>query len=224
MNTQSHQDYLKAVYILSTPSKWVTTSALAEHLRVRPSSVTAMVKKLSAASPRLLDYKPHRGVALTEAGRRIALDVTRRHRLIEQFLVSMMGFDWDEVHEEADRLEHCVSARFIDRVDELLGRPERDPHGRPIPSKSGEVQIIEELRLSEAALNEPFKVSSVGSEEKEFLKYLSEIGLKPDVIVRVSEASAAGGTLCLDIITGQKNKKQVIGTRLAEKIFVSEAS
>jgi DtxR family Mn-dependent transcriptional regulator len=220
MNTQARQDYLKAVYALSETLDWVTTSALAEHLGVRPSSVTSMIKKLSGECPKLLDYKSHRGVALTRAGRRIALDMTRRHRLIEQFLVAMMGFGWDEVHDEADRLEHSVSDRFVDRLDELLGHPTRDPHGRPIPNKSGEVQAFEEIRLSDAPLNEAFTVSSVGSEETKFLRYLGDIGLTLNVVVKLFEAEPTGGTLSIDIVAGQKRGRHVIGTQLADKVFV----
>lgn len=220
MNTQAHQDYLKAVYALSETLGWVSTSALSDHLGVRPSSVTSMVKKLSTARPRLLDYKSHHGVALTKAGRRLALEVTRRHRLIEQFLVATMGFGWDEVHDEADRLEHSVSDRFIDRLDELLGYPARDPHGRPIPSKSGDVQTFKEIRLSDAPLNETFTVSSVGSEEAEFLKYLSGIGLTLNAVVKVSGFALEGGTLNINIVADRKSRCHVIGVNLAERIFV----
>jgi DtxR family Mn-dependent transcriptional regulator len=221
MKTSAQQDYLKAVYTLSETLGRVTTSALSEHLGVRPSSVTAMVKKLSAARPRLLDYKSHRGVALTKVGRRIALDMTRRHRLIEQFLVVILGFAWEEVHDEAERLEHCVSDAFIDRLDARLGYPTRDPHGRPIPSKSGEIQAVEEIRLSDVPLNETVRVSSVGSEEPEFLKFLSDIGLKPNVVVKVSEIAKAGNTILVDLSGGGDVRQRVISSALAEKIFVT---
>lgn len=224
MKTMAHQDYLKAIYALSLTLEWVTTSALSEHLGVKPSSVTSMVKKLSGADPKLLDYKSHRGVALTEAGRRIALDMTRRHRLIEQFLVETMGYGWHEVHDEAEHLEHCVSDRFVDRLDELLSHPKRGPHGRPIPNKSGEVQVIEEIRLSEAALNKELTLSSVGSEETGFLKYLGDLGLVPNVMLKVTEADPTAGTLSIDIVAGKKPRRHVIGTQLADMIFVSEAT
>ena len=222
MKTQAHQDYLKAIYAIEETHKWVTTSALSEHLGVRPSSVTSMIKKLNGARPKLLDYKSHHGVSLTKAGRRIALDMLRRHRLLERFLVEMMGYGWDEVHDEAECLEHSVSDRFVDRLDELLEYPKRGPHGRPIPSKSGEVQSVEEIRLSDAPLNETFTVSSVGSEETEFLKYLGDIGLIPNVGVKVLGADPTAGTLSIDIVAGQKHRRHVIGTQLAERIFVSE--
>jgi DtxR family transcriptional regulator, Mn-dependent transcriptional regulator len=222
MKTQAHQDYLKAIYAIAETLDWVTTSALSEHLGVRPSSVTSMVKKLNGARPKLVDYKSHHGVALTKAGRRIALDMTRRHRLIERFLVEIMGYGWHEVHDEADRLEHSVSERFIDRLDELLGYPTRDPHGRPIPSKSGEVQPAEEIRLADAPLNEALTVSSVGSEETSFLKYLGDIGLVPNVVLKVSKDDPTAGTLSIDIVAGQQHRRHVIGTQLAYKIFVSE--
>ena len=222
MNTQAHQDYLKAVYTLSAIRDWVTTSALAAHLGVRPSSVTSMVKKLSAATPRLLDYKPQRGVALTDAGRRIALDMMRRHRLIELFLVSVMGLGWEEVHEEAEHLEHCVSDRFVEKLDILLGHPTRDPHGRPIPSPSGELPTTVEIPLTDIPENETVSVSSVGSEAPEFLRYLKEIGLTPDTVITVIETAPAAGTLDIEFVAENPPRRQVVGTQLAENIFVSK--
>jgi DtxR family Mn-dependent transcriptional regulator len=221
---QAPQDYLKAIYSLSETLDRVSTSALAGHLGVRPSSVTAMVKKLGAVSPPLLDYQSHRGAALTEAGRRVALEVTRRHRLIEQFLVAMMGFGWDEVHDEADRLEHCVSDMFIDRLDRLLGHPRRDPHGRPIPGKDGEIPRLDEILLSEVAPNETVRVSSVGSEETAFLRYLSEIGLTPETTLRVSETDPAGGVIRVEMVTQAGSPERVIASATAEKVFVTPIS
>ena len=221
MKMQARQDYLKAVYTLSERSEWVSTTALSEHLAVRPPSVTAMIKKLSTVRPRLLEYKSHRGVSLTAAGRRIALDVMRRHRLIEQFLVEVLGFGWDEVHEEADRLEHCVSDAFIERLDERLGFPTRDPHGRPIPSKAGEIEAVSEIRLSDVGVDETVRVTSVRSEEPSFLKYLSEVGLKPNTAVKVSAVVAVGNTMVLQLLGTTSADTLVIGLALAEKVCVT---
>jgi DtxR family transcriptional regulator, Mn-dependent transcriptional regulator len=218
---QAPEDYLKAIYTLSESIDRVSTSALAGHLGVKPSSVTAMVKKLGAASPPLLDYRSHRGVALTEAGQRIALEVTRRHRLIEQFLVVMMGFGWDEVHEEADRLEHCVSDAFIDRLDRLLDYPRRDPHGRPIPTPNGEIPELGEILLSEAAPNETVRVSGVASEAAAFLRYLMDIGLTPEATVRITEIDAAGEVIHLEMVATTGDPRRVIARATAEKVFVT---
>ncbi|MDJ0766057.1 MAG: metal-dependent transcriptional regulator [Myxococcota bacterium] len=221
MKGRATQDYLKAAYDLSQKHGRVSTSALAEHLGVRPSSVTAMIKKLSAAPQRLLDYQPHRGVVLTKAGRRLALWVTRRHRLIEQFLVTVLGYGWDEVHEEADLLEHCVSETFVDRIDGLLHYPRMDPHGHPIPNKNGDVQEVRERPLSDVPLNKRFRVSSVGSEEAGFLKYLTEIGLTPNATVKVSETVAEGSVIRLALFVDGVWHQRVISFVTARKVFVS---
>ena len=216
------QDYLKAVQLLSERGARVTTSMLAAKLGVKPSSATVMMKKLAALRPRLLDYKSHQGVQLTKAGRRIALDMIRRHRLLEQFLVVTLGFTWDEVHDEAERLEHDVSDVFIERLDRFLEFPGWDPHGRPIPDRDGEIRAVIEVRLSDIKLNDTATVSSVGSEEPEFLRYLSQMGILPGVDIRVSEIAAVGNTLRIDVLAKKDFPAQyVVSASLADKIFVT---
>ncbi len=222
MIQRATQDYLKAVYILAESGARATTSMLAAQLGVKPSSVTAMMKKLASQRPRLIDYKTHQGVQLTKAGRKIALDMIRRHRLLEQFLVATLGFTWDEVHDEAERLEHGVSDAFVERLDRFLDFPKRDPHGRPIPDKEGKVQQIVERRLSDMKLNAAATVSSVGSEEPEFLRYLSQMGLVPGVDLRVSEIAAVGNTIRIDVLVEQNSPAQyVVSASLSDKIFVT---
>jgi DtxR family Mn-dependent transcriptional regulator len=219
MMGQAVEDYLKATLELSETQRRASTSALADHLGVKPSSVTAMVKRLSRERPRLVDYKSHQGVRLTEAGKRIALDVVRRHRLIEQFLVTALEYGWDEVHDEAHRLEHCVSPVFVDRIDRFLDHPDFDPHGRPIPHKDGRMSSLRERPLSEVQAGEVVRVSSVRSEDTEFLRYLARIGLSLNASVKVLEAPSVGGVMRVEV--GSEGEDHVIGEAIAEDIFVS---
>ena len=131
--THATEDYLKAIYAISVDGASASTNALAERLKIAPASVTGMLKRLAEASPPHVDYRKHHGVTLTPEGERAALKIIRRHRLLETYLHEMLGFSWDEVHEEACLLEHVISERFESRIDELLGHPTHDPHGDPIP-------------------------------------------------------------------------------------------
>ncbi|HXJ94470.1 MAG TPA: metal-dependent transcriptional regulator [Terriglobia bacterium] len=149
VNTESVDDYLKAILRLSGPEESrVTSNALAQHLGVRAASVTGMVKKLAAHRPALVRYERHHGVRLTRAGRMRALEVLRHHRLLERFLHDYLDYNWDEVHEEAERLEHFISERLEDRIAAKLSDPETDPHGHPIPERNGAVPKREETPLS----------------------------------------------------------------------------
>lgn len=218
---QAVEDYLRAILALGDSAPRVTTSALATRLGVTAPSVTAMVKKLSRARPRLLDYKPHHGVRLTKAGQRIAVDVMRRHRLIESFLVTTLGYGWDEVHEEAHRLEHSVSAIFVDRIDRLLGHPAVDPHGRPIPREDGRIAELMEMPLTAAGVNETVRVSSVRSEDVTFLQHLSHLGIGLDTPLTLVEVSPLEDVLRIAIGDDESTTQHVIGTAVARKIFVS---
>src|SRR5581483_4022009 len=133
--TFSIQDYLKNIYELTDSGEPATTTALAERLGIAPASVTGMVQKLSTAKPPLLKYRKHQGVMLTNEGQRAALEVIRHHRLLEAWLVKTLGYSWDEVHNEAEKLEHVISEDFEKRIAAAMGNPERDPHGEPIPSE-----------------------------------------------------------------------------------------
>src|SRR5918992_233704 len=155
------ENYLKAIYLgvsaLTAPARLLPMGQLAAALGVAPGTATTMVKTLSESG--LVEYEPYTGVALTEAGEKLAALVVRRHRLIELFLVQVLGFGWDEVHDEAEQLEHVVSDRLIDRIDEMLGRPEADPHGDPIPDAEGTVFRHQYDTLLTCPLNEPVRVS-----------------------------------------------------------------
>ncbi|HWT79630.1 MAG TPA: metal-dependent transcriptional regulator, partial [Candidatus Methylomirabilis sp.] len=147
MLSEATQDYLKAIYKLQEQGGVVSTSALAEAMEVTAASVTGMVKKL--AGLKLVRHNPYRGVILSRAGQKIALEILRHHRLLELYLAEALGYSWDKVHEEAERLEHVISEEFEEKIFEVLGRPTRDPHGDPIPAKDGTVITTAHERLSD---------------------------------------------------------------------------
>ncbi|WP_376790902.1 metal-dependent transcriptional regulator [Thermoflexus sp.] len=208
----SMEDYLRAIYILAEREGTVTTTRLAEYLNVAPPSVTGMLKKL--ARLRLVHYTPYRGVALTRAGRRIALEVIRHHRLLELFLMEALGYDWDEVHAEADRLEHAISEAMEERIAALLGHPAYDPHGDPIPTRAGEIPFPSAQRLSEAPLGIACEVLRV-TDEVSTLRQAARVGLRPGAHVVVEEQVPGVG---LRIRVG--DQAHHIRRRLAEQVFV----
>ena len=138
--TVSIQDYLKTIYELTEQGESASTNALAKKMKISAPSVTGMIQKLATSKPALVEYQKHQGVTLTKEGKRAALEVIRHHRLLEAWLVQTLGYSWDEVHEEAERLEHVISEDFEDRIAAMLGHPEFDPHGDPIPAKDGTVR------------------------------------------------------------------------------------
>ena len=166
---------------------------LASALGVVPGTATTMVKALSESG--LVRYEPYAGVRLTKAGEKLAAMVLRRHRLVELFLVKVMGMSWTEVHDEAELLEHAVSDRLIDRIDEMLGRPEVDPHGDPIPDADGTVARPSYETLMTCPLNQPMRVSRVSDQDREFLEFIERHDLKPGAVVEVAERDAAADSV-----------------------------
>lgn len=201
--SQAIENYLKAILAERGAEGRAAVGALARHLRVTPGTVTSMVKRLARRG--LVRHERYGGVALSAAGERAALAVLRRHRLIETFLVRVLGLDWSEVHEEAERLEHALSDRVLDRLDAFLGHPATDPHGDPIPGPgtrrgsrgTGSTRAGGErlLPLSELPAGGEGRVRRVLDQSAEFLRFLDRHGLKPGALVRVEAADAAGGTL-----------------------------
>lgn len=187
--TPAVEDYLKTIFLLSTRGETVTTGLLARELHVSSPSVSAMVKRLVDGEL----VTRGRTVTLTDAGRRAALRVVRRHRLLETFLVSALHMSWDEVHEEAERLEHAVSDRLEARIDAVLGHPTHDPHGDPIPGLAGEHDESWGQSLTAAPEGARFHVERVSDRESEALRYLGERGLRPGVVVEVEELEPYGG-------------------------------
>ena len=208
------EDYLKAIYKLRASGETVTTQAVAARLDVAPPSATAMIKKL--ASLKLARHEKYRGVELTPAGEKIALEVIRHHRLIETYLSEILGLDWDKVHDEAERWEHVLSEEVEAKMAEALGHPTRDPHGAPIPTLGGEIARDDWLRLSEADSGARATVRRVVDEDAELLRHLLEVGLMPGNEVEVLRAVAAEGVLRLRV----NGRKKVVGLKPAAGVFV----
>ncbi len=217
MLSEAVQDYLKAIYKLGQGEEGpVTTSLIAERLEVAPASVTNMVKKL--AELRLLEHTPYQGVELTAAGEKIALEIIRHHRLLELYLAETLGYAWDEVHAEADRLEHAISEEFEDRIDQALGFPRVGAHGEPIPSKQGDIDNPRYLALAQMQAGQQAVVRRVSDRHPEMLRYMDEIGLKLGVRIEVREKAPFQGPLVLRI--DGSRRKQSLGLEVASHIFV----
>jgi DtxR family transcriptional regulator, Mn-dependent transcriptional regulator len=220
--TQAIEDYLKAIFELAATYGRVTTNQLAERLNITPASVTGMIQRMAAADPPLVDYQKHRGVQLTEEGRLIALEMIRHHRLLELFLHQALGYSWDEVHEEADRLEHVISEDFEERIAQALGNPSHDPHGEPIPTRDLQLPRSSDTRLSDLRPGQEATVNRVDATDMVLLRYLSEIGLTPNAELIVLDYSSFDGNLRLQV-AGKKGSI-VLGTGVTGRIFVEETS
>jgi DtxR family Mn-dependent transcriptional regulator len=219
MPTSTVEDYLKSIYLesLREPDERVATGRIAGAMKVAPGTVTAMMKTLTEAG--LVGYEPYAGVRLTEAGRRLATHVLRRHRLVELFLVRIMGMDWSEVHEEAEVLEHAVSEQLIERIDEMLGRPAVDPHGDPIPTAGGEVEEPEHPSLLTCEVGQPLTVARVTDQRSEFLQLLERHGVMPGRRVRVDSRDDLAETVLVHTEGGAPLQ---LGFRAASRIGVRD--
>jgi DtxR family Mn-dependent transcriptional regulator len=211
------QDYLKAIYKLQQEVGKATTSALADRLKVASASVTNMVKKLSEM--KLVHHTPYREAVLTPAGEKIALEIIRHHRLLELYLAEVMGYSWDRVHEEAEKLEHVISEEFEEKIDEALGRPTTDPHGDPIPSKDGRVTSFDHLRLADLAPGTNAVVRRVDDFDPERLRYLSDRGLVLNARVEVLHREPFNGPLLVRVGAAQHH----LGLDVARGVFVEKA-
>jgi DtxR family Mn-dependent transcriptional regulator len=220
MPTSTVEDYLKCILLAQEldPEALVSMGQIAAALKVAPGTVTAMVKTLADSG--LVAYEPYSGVRLAPAGRQLAAHVLRRHRLIELFLVQIMGMDWSEVHSEAEELEHAVSDRLIERMDEMLGYPSVDPHGDPIPDVHGVVAAPPRPSLLTCAVGTVLRVARVADQSREFLQLVERRGLKPGSGVRVERRDEAADTVDLRLESGEPLS---LGNRAASKIFVEPA-
>jgi DtxR family transcriptional regulator, Mn-dependent transcriptional regulator len=233
LRTEAVENFLKAVYVLQQQVDPVPTNLLAQMLNIKAPSVTDMVKRLSGieddkdkkrdrretrlATP-LLDYEPYRGVRLTPMGERIALEVIRHHRLLELYLSEALGYSWDEVHDEADRLEHVISERFEERIAAALGNPELDPHGDPIPAADGTIAARDLVFLSDLPARKHGTVSRILDQSPEVLRYLSGLGLVPGAKLTLLERSPLNDTVSIRI-DGEK-PAHTISTHVARKVLV----
>ena len=211
-------DYLKAIWELSEEGA-ASTKDVADRLSISSASVTNMFVRLREMG--LAEYERYRGATLTEAGRLEALRLLRRHRLIENFLLECLGYSWEEVHEEAESLEHAVSDGFTDRLAEFLGHPEHDPHGDPIPAKDGTLEPDDSFPLATAATGQRVRIYRVGDEEAEKLAYLEEHGLMPGRLFEVKEVRALDGVVTVE---DEDGKAHSIGGPLASSVFVQTIS
>lgn len=195
--TSAHEDYLKAIYVLKSQVSEVTNSALAQHLSVSPASATNMVKKLAGLN--LVEYERYQSISLTPAGERVALEVLRHHRLLELYLHQELKLPWDQVHAEAERLEHVISEALEDAIAVALGNPLVDPHGDPIPTKKGQIEKVVGLPMSSAELNTPYRLVRVLMQDEERLRYLGTLGLYPNVQIKLLERAPFDGPLLIDV-------------------------
>ena len=220
MPTSTVEDYLKCILLeqQSNPEALVSMGQVAAALRVAPGTVTAMVKTLADSG--LVTYEPYSGVRLTPSGRQLAAHVLRRHRLIELFLVKVMGMDWSEVHPEAEELEHAVSDRLIERMDEMLGSPSVDPHGDPIPDVHGVIELPERPSLVTCEMGRPVRVARVEDQSREFLQLLERRHLKPGSVPVVKHRDETADTVEL---RRERGGSISLGYRAASKIFVEPA-
>lgn len=194
----TEENYLKAIYALSRLYEpEVSTNQISAHLNNKAATVTEMLKRLS--DKKLIDYKPYKGVKLTEKGRKTAIQVVRKHRLWEVFLVDKLKFKWDEVHDIAEQLEHIDSDELIEKLDEFLGRPKFDPHGDPIPDASGKLGSLKSFALAKASVKSVTVVTGVGDHSKSFLQYLSSVGIKLGDTIKVEESNEYDQSLKIKI-------------------------
>jgi DtxR family transcriptional regulator, Mn-dependent transcriptional regulator len=216
--TPSIQDYLKHIFALTENKQSATTNALAERLNVAPASVTGMVQKLAALEQPLVLYRKHQGVTLTPAGQRAALEVIRHHRLLEAWLVHSLGYTWDEVHEEACRLEHVISEDLEARIAAALGNPNRDPHGDPIPDADLVMPGDETLPLSSLRPGQRATVSRVNNDEdSNFLRHMTHLGLTPGTQLTVVDYSPFDNNLTVQV---SAMPPVVLGLAVTYKVFV----
>ena len=227
LNHQAIEDYLKTIYMLeqeerdsdetseTNKARRISTSRIAAARDVQPASATSMIQRLHKFN--LVDYKKHYGVMLTDAGREIALEVLRHHRLVELYLMEALGFSWDEVHEQADVLEHVISEKLEERMAAALNYPKFDPHGDPIPSKEGIMTVVDNRPLSKLSAGETAVVSRIPDDANgQLLRYLGDIGLVPGTIITITQIASFEGPMTLDI-----NGKAVdINLKVANAVLV----
>jgi DtxR family Mn-dependent transcriptional regulator len=216
--TDSIQDYLKTIYELTEGGETASTTALAARLGIAPASVTGMVQKLSTVKPPLLKYHKHQGVTLTNAGQRAALEVIRHHRLLEAWLVQTLGYSWDEVHGEAEKLEHVISEDFEKRIAAAMGNPERDPHGEPIPSEDLVMPEDESFALVNLGSKQEAIVRRVEAQDTDLLKYLESLGLVIGAYIKTLEVSRYDQVMQLQV--RGREAAVVLGPAVTSRVFV----
>ncbi len=219
LNHQAIEDYLKTIYMLEQQESPVSTSRVADARSVKPGSATSMIQRLHKLN--LVNYAKHYGVTLTESGTEIALEVIRHHRLVELYLIEALGFSWDEVHEQADLLEHVISEKLEERMAAALNFPDFDPHGDPIPTKEGLIVDVRNKLLSTVSAGETVIVSRVLDDaNSDLLRYLADTGLLPGSKITVIEVGPFEGPLTI-LVNGQE---RIIGNKVASSVLVAPAA
>ena len=216
--SQALEDYLKVIYVLEADGEKATTTAIAQALDVSNASVTNMLKKLAGMN--LIVHESYKGAELSPAGKKVALEILRHHRLLELYLKEVMGYSWDEVHDEAEKLEHHISEQFEDRIAELLNHPTHDPHGDPIPTKDGVMPEKATLALNEAEINTLYMVGRVRDQNPELLRYLEQQGVLPGVELTIIEKAPFDGPINLKI----DGELISLGFTIAKNIFLIRPS
>jgi DtxR family Mn-dependent transcriptional regulator len=211
----SEENYLKTIYHLQTKDGNVTTNELAGKLQAKPASITDMMKKLKTR--KLVNYQPYCGFRLTREGKKVALSIIRRHRLWEYFLAEKLKFNWDEVHEVAEQLEHVGNKKLVDKLDEFLAYPKFDPHGDPIPDTNGKMEASKQISLSEMQINKPAKICYIANQSDLLLEHLQEKKIKMEAMVVVKRKFSYDDSL--EIKLDNKTMLTISG-QLAKNIFV----
>jgi DtxR family transcriptional regulator, Mn-dependent transcriptional regulator len=216
--TQASEDYLKVIYQMTCDGARASTNGIAKRMGVTPASATGMIQKLADFRPPLADYEKHRGVILTAEGEQAALEIIRHHRLLETFLLEKLGYTWDEVHDEADRMEHVISEAFEDRISKALGEPAFDPHGEPIPSREFVMPEQSKISLSELAPGDQAIVVRIDAGDITLLRHLASIHLNIGSSITVLDRSPFDGNLQVQL--GGQESQRTLGPQITSKIFV----
>jgi DtxR family Mn-dependent transcriptional regulator len=212
------EDYLKAIYDLELVGEPASTNDIAVRLAISPASVSGMVRRL--ADQGLITHEPYRGVRLTDEGRTAALRTLRRHRILECYLTEVLGYPWDRVHDEAERLEHAASEELIERMANALGNPIHDPHGAPIPTREGAVERAVLRRLAEVGSGERVQVRMVNDGDAERLRYLAELGITPGAVLRILDKAPFDGPITLWVDEAGGGSTRAVGVGLAGQVYV----
>jgi len=216
-HSRSVEDYLKAIYGLSQGGAPASTSSIAEALDIQPASVTGMIKRMAEIG--LVEHAPYKGVRLTALGNRDALKVLRRHRIIETYLCERLSYSWDDVHEEAERLEHAASEELIERMAVALGSPAYDPHGAPIPTNAGEIEPVDGATLADARPGDRLRIRAVRDEDSADLRSMAEVGLVPGAKLEVARTPSMDGKVRVTVADSDAETRAVVA-ELARQIYV----
>ena len=221
-SSEAVDDYLKAIFWLSGPEeRRVASHEIAGYLRITTASVTNMLQKLAASKPPLVSYQKHHGAQLAETGMSRAREIVRHHRLLETFLHDVLGYAWDEVHQEAERLEHFISEKFEERIAAKLGHPQFDPHGHVIPALDGSMTEVSQVTVEHLPANQRARVVSVSDKEPEMLRHLASQGIRPGTLLTVMERLPFAGSYRVRV--GRSKGEALLSLPLAQSIFVTSA-